>query len=506
MRDYIASIEQLTHKQLVVMLARQRFAATQGIAVVGMGMRFPGGLDSPRALWAAVRQARVVHGPHPRIPVDSAGRPRWNVDAPDLAPYAGLLAAGAYLDDVDLFDADRYGIGAEEAAYLDPQQRLLVTCTAEALADAGIDDTSGLRTGVFAALSDVEYSYAAIRNGVGIDGLSAYLGPGTAVSGAAGRIATCFRLAGPALTVDTACSSALTALHLACASLRAGECDTAIVGASCLTLAPGAFGVVARSGNLSPTGRARPFDAAADGYVRAEGCGVLVLRRQQDAENPYAAVRGTAVHQHGDREGIAAPSALGMSRAAQQALRASDVDPGAVAFVEAQANGVKLAAVIEAEVLSDVYGRKGGGGPPLLLGSVKANLGYPETASGMASLMKAILAVHHAEIPPQAAFDVPDPVIAWDRLGLAVPREPAPWPAGSARRAGVSSYGFTGTCAHVIVESVPGAGSRAPRPAEPGSGHTEAGTETETETDAAADAGVRLGAGAAHWPESHRWS
>jgi acyl transferase domain-containing protein len=486
-RDYIDSIQQLSHKQLVVMLARQRLASTQPIAVVGMAMRFPGGLDSPAALWEALLEPRVVFGPQPRVPVDSTGRPRWNLDAPDLAPYADLLTRGAYVADVDLFDADRYGIREQEALFLDPQQRLLVTCTAEALADAGLGDVCGLRTGVFTALSDVEYNYAAIRNGVGIEGLSAHMGPGSAASAAAGRIATCFRLVGPALTVDTACSSALTALHLAAAALRSGECDVAIVGASQLALAPGAFGVVARSGMLSPTGRARPFDAGADGYVRAEGCGVLVLRRQSDAANAYAAVRGTAVYQHGDRDSIAAVSAIGLSRVIQDALRAGDVAPQDVGFVEAQANGVRLSAVIEAEVLADAYGRKGTDGPPLPVGSAKANLGYLETVSGMASLMKAVLAVHHAEIPPQAGFDVADPTIAWDALSLVVPRAPTPWPGGAAgsgrprRIAGVSSFGFTGTYCHALVESVTEGVPRPPRPATPRAGRS-------------------------YWPESHRWS
>jgi len=486
-KDYIDSIQRLSPKQLVVMLARQRLAATQGIAVAGMAMRFPGGVDSPAGLWETLQQQRVVFGGEPCIPVDSTGRPRWNLDAPDLAPYAELLTKGAYLDDIDVFDADRYGISQEEALFLDPQQRLLVTCTAEALADAGLEDVSGLRTGVFAAASDVEYNYAAIRNGVGIDGLSAHMGPGSAASAAAGRVATCFRLVGPALTVDTACSSALTALHLACASLRSGECDVAIVGASHLALAPGAFGVVARSGMLSPTGHARPFDAAADGYVRAEGCGVLVLRRQSETANAYAAIKGTAVYQHGDRDSITAVSALGLSRVIQDALRAADVMPHDVGYVEAQANGVRLAAVIEAEVVADAYARKGTGGPELPVGSVKANLGYLETVSGMASLMKAVLAVQHAEIPPQAAFDVPDPKIAWEALSLTVARKPTAWPSGPAgssrpnRIAGVSSFGFTGTSCHTVVESVAGSVPRPPRrPA--------------------------AQAGRSYWPESHRWS
>jgi 3-oxoacyl-[acyl-carrier-protein] synthase II len=480
-KDYIDSIEQLSHKQLVVMLARQRLAATQGIAVAGMAMRFPGDLDSPGAVWSALRESRVVIGGQPRVPVDTLGRPRWNIDAPDLAPYADLLGKGSYLRAIDLFDAERYGISDEEADYLDPQQRLLVTCAAEALADAGIDDAAELRTGVFAATSTVEYNLAALRNRVGADGLSAHMGPGSALSAAAGRIATCLRLCGPALTVDTACSSALTALHLACASLRSGECDVAIVGASHLLLAPGAFGVLARLGVLSPTGRSRPFDASADGYVRSEGCGVIVLRRQQDAANPYAAIKGTAVYQHGARDSISRVSATGQARVIQHALRAAGIAPHDVQYVEAQANGVRLAGVIEAEVLADALDRRGSGGPPLVLGSAKANLGYLETVSGMASLMKTVLAVHQAEIPPQPGVDVPDPDIAWHKLSLEIPREVVPWPSGPRRLAGVSSYGFTGTYSHAVVESVADTAPRLRRRA------------------AAA-------AGRSHWPQSHLWS
>ncbi|MDF6043849.1 polyketide synthase [Streptomyces sp. JH14] len=481
MKDYIDSIEQLSHKQLVVLLARQRLAAVQGIAVDGMALRLPGGVDSPRSLWSALRGARVVTGGPPRIPVDSRGRPRWNTDAPDLAPYADLLGRGAYVDVIDVFDAKRFGLSEEEAGFVDPQQRLLVTCAAEALADAGIDEADGLRTGVFAALSSVEYQYAALRNQMGRDELSAYMGPGGALSGAAGRIATCLGLCGPSLTVDTACSSALTALHLACASLRSGECDVALVGACNLLLAPGAFGVQERAGLLSPSGRSRPFDAAADGYARSEGCGVVVLRRQPDAVNPYAVVRGTAVYQHGARDSISRVSAAGQAAVIRQALRAAGCAPDEVGYVEAQANGVRLAGVIEAEVLGDVFARTAAEAPPLVIGSAKANLGYLETTSGMAGLMKAVLSVQHGEIPPQPDLGQLDPDVPWQRLGLRVPREITPWPDGNRRLAGVSAYGFTGTYGHAVVEAA--ATEAAPRP----------------ERAAAA-------AGDSHWHDTHHWS
>ena len=479
MKDYIDALEQLSHKQLVVMLARQRLAATQSIAVTGMAMRLPGGLDDRVALWSALRAGRVVLDDIAKIPEDSLGRPRWNLRAPDVAPYAEFLTKGSYLQSIDVFDAARFGIDDDEALYLDPQQRLLVTCTAEALADAGIEDVTGLRAGVFVAMSTVEYNYAALRNGISADRLSAHMGPGSALSGAAGRIATCLNLEGPAITVDTACSSALTALHLACASLRSGECDIAVVAACHLLLAPSTFAVFARSGMLAPTGTSRPFDQNADGYVRGEGCGVLVLTRQADTRRAYAAVRGTAVYQHGPRDSIARVSALGQARVIQEALRSANVTSRDVQYVEAQANGVKLAGVIEAEVLADVYDRSGPECPPLIIGSVKANLGYLETASGMASLIKTILAIHHSEIPPQPGVTVPDPDIKWDRVALRIPREGSPWPS-SPHLAGVNSFGFTGTYCHAVIESVPSPGVRAPQPA--------------------------IVTGASFWPESHIWS
>jgi acyl transferase domain-containing protein len=478
-KDYLDSLDGLSRKQLTVLLARQRHAATEGIAVVGMALRYPGGLDGPAELWAALRAGRVAAA-EPGIPVDSSGRPRWNVAAPDLAPYADLLSRGAYLSDIDVFDAERFGVGEQEATYLDPQQRLLVGCAADALADAGVQAGPSQRTGIFAAMSTVEYNYAALRNGVKADELSAHLGPGSALSAAAGRIATALRLRGPALTVDTACSSALTALHLACAALRAGECEVAIVAASHLLLAPGTFGVFARAGMLSPTGRSRPFDARADGYRRAEGCGVLVLRRSRDAPRAYAVVRGTAIHQHGDRGAIARVSARAQAQVIEDALRAARVEPEAVGYVEAQANGIRLADLVETEVLGERYGRRRPAGRPLLLGSAKANLGYLETVSGMASLMKTVLALRAGEIPPQVGVERPDPDIAWERARLAIVREATGWPADMPRLAGVSSFGFTGTYAHAVLEA-----AAEPRPL-PG------------------PAAPRTGRG--YWPEGHRWS
>lgn len=468
MKDYIESLESLSKKQLVLMLARQRLEESHGIAVVGISCRLPGSIDDAETFWQALLKGRVIVEEGLGVPTDSMGRPRWNLAAPDLAPLADLLARGAYLSDVDLFDAERFGVSSEEATYMDPQQRVLLTCAAQALADAGLSDPARLRVGVFAGVSIVEYNFAGLRNGVNVEDLSPYMGTGSALSATAARVAVGLRLNGPVLTVDTACSSALTAVHLATMSLRRRECDVAIVGACHLLLSPFTTAVFARAGMLSPTGRSRPFAADADGHVRGEGCGVLVLKRYQDAradgDRPYALIRGSAVYQHGDRSVMSVSSAVGQKRVMEQALRDVDVDPHHVQYVEAQANGARLAGVIELETLAEVYGRFDPESPPLYVGSCKANLGYLETASGAASFIKTALALHHREIPPQPGHDELDPAIPWDRVSVQVPREATPWPDTQRRMAAVSSFGFTGTNAHVLLEAIPDPAPRDSRP------------------------------------------
>lgn len=458
MKDYIESLQQLSKSQLLLLLARQRRQETERIAVVGMACRFPGGIDGPRQYWEVLSAGRSVLAERGGIPKDSTGRPRWNVSAPDLAPLAGLLAQGAYLDAVDLFDAERFGIPDEEARYMDPQQRLLLTCAAEALEDTAPFDRAEARVGVFAGVSTVEYSFAALRNGLGAEGLSPYMGTGGALSATAARVATGLRLNGPVLTVDTACSSALTAVHLAVSALRRGECDVAVTGACHLTLAPFTAGVFERAGMLSPTGRSRPFDSEADGHVRGEGCGVLVLKRERDAQaagdRPYALIKGSSLYQHGDRPAMAAVSSVAQRRVMAQALRDAAVDPHQVQYLEAQANGSKLGGVIEAEAIAETYRRATSDAPPLYLGSAKANLGYLETASGAAGLIKTALALRNRVIPPQPGIDTPDPAVPWDRTGLRLPRTAVPWPEADSPMAAVSSFGFTGTHGHVLMEGV----------------------------------------------------
>jgi 3-oxoacyl-[acyl-carrier-protein] synthase II len=480
--SYIDYLETLSKKQLMVMLARQRQEETQGIALIGMGCRLPGGIDDPRALWAALREGRVVPTDSAGPPTDSLGQPRWNLDAPDLAPMADRLRQGAYLDDVDLFDAAYFGIGDEEALHMDPQQRLLLEVAAQALADANLTRAGlrGRRVGVFAGAGPVEYPAAWLRGGLPAGAMSPYMGTGSAPSAFSGRIALTLGVSGPAITVDTASSTMLAAVHLAAQALRRRECDLALVGTCNLLLSPYSTGILDAAGMLSPTGGSRPFTKDADGHVRGEGCGVVVLKRYADAaadgDLPYAVVRGSAVHQHGDRPSMSVASARGQKTAMEQALRGAGVEPADVAYVECQANGSQLGGVIEAEAVADAYARREADAPPLYLGSCKANLGYLETASGAPGLIKTALCLAHGEIPPQPGHDNPDPAVPWGPLRLAT--EVRPWPTQGRRLAGVSGVGFSGTNAHVVLEAVPPRPTPAPTAAGPAllvlSAHTEA--------------------------------
>lgn len=470
MASYIDYLATLSQKQLMVMLARQRHEETQPIAVVGMACRFPAGIDDPRGFWSLLRHGGMVPTRSERGPIDSKGRARWNLDAPDLAPLAPILRTGAYLRDVDLFDADYFGISEEEALHMDPQQRLLLEVTVQALADANLPRAAlrGQRAGIFVGTSPVEYPYAWLRNGLPAAALSPFMGTGSTPSAASGRLGLMLGVNGPAMNVDCASSSVLVALHLAATSLRRRECDLAIIGACNLLLSPFATAILARAGMLSKSGRSRPFGEDADGHVRGEGCGIFVLKRQQDAladgDLPYAVVRGSAMYQNGDRLGLAVSSSSGQKAVIELALRAASVDPLEVHYVEAQANGSRLGGVVEAEAMAQAYGRPAEAAPPLYVGSCKANLGYLETASGAPGLMKAVLAVAHAEIPPQPGADQLDRSVDWQRLALRFATAPTAWPA-ERRLAGVSAFGFTGTNAHVVLENLAERAAAVPEPA-----------------------------------------
>lgn len=464
---YVDYLESLSKKQLMVMLARARQEETQGIGVIGMGCRFPGDIDTPAALWELVRTGGHVPTAGMQA-TDSLGQPRWNLRAADLTPLAELLSSGAYLKDIDLFDADYFGLSEDEARFMDPQQRLLLEVTIQALADANLSRAAlhHQRVGIFIGTGFMEYGSAPLRNGVTAPQVSAHMLQGNTLSAASGRLGLMLGVSGPAMTLDTASSSALSAVHLAMQSLRRRECDLALVGACHLLLAPFTTLMLARGGALSKRGESRPFSAHADGHVRGEGCGVFVLKRQADClshqDAVYGLLRGSAVHQHGDRLALSVACSAGQKEAIALALRNADVNPLDVQYVEAQANGSQLGGAVEAEAMAQAYGRaQRPDVAPLYTGSCKANLGYLEVASGAPALMKTLLALSHAEIPPHRGADEPDPHIAWGELGLRLPSQALPWPSGR-RLAGVSGFGMNGINAHVVLESAPPAPPQPP--------------------------------------------
>ena len=433
------------------------------IAVMGMACRFPGGIGSVEAFWEFLRSGRcgVVE-----IPAD-----RWDVNAfYDADPEArGKMATryGAFIDGVDQFDSLFFGISPREANVMDPQQRVLLEVAWEALETAGIaaDDLAGTSTGTFIGISTTDYA----MHFAGRD-IDAYVGTGNAHSIAANRLSYVLGLRGPSMAVDTACSSSLVAVHLACQSLRAGECDLALAGGVNLLLLAETMVNFSQARMLAADGRCKTFDAAADGYGRGEGCGVVVLRRLSDAiasGGPVlAVVRGSAVNHDGRSNGLTAPNGPAQEEVVRRALAAAGVGPLEVGYVEAHGTGTPLGDPIEVRALGRVLAAGRDRRHPLVVGSVKTNLGHLEAAAGVAGLIKAVLTVQRGEIPAHLHFQEPNPHIPWDDLAIEVPTEHRLWE-GEPRIAGVSSFGFGGTNAHVIVEGPPALGSH-PSPPSPG--------------------------------------
>ncbi|MGD2115876.1 MAG: beta-ketoacyl synthase N-terminal-like domain-containing protein, partial [Acidobacteriota bacterium] len=436
-----------------------RRASHAPIAIVGLGCRLPGGIDGPESYWRLLRDA--VHA------VSEVPAERWSADAlydpdPD-APGKVATRHGGFVADVDRFDPGPFGISPREAAAIDPQQRLLLEVAWEALERAGRapDRLRGSRTGVFVGSFMDDYSGLGFRSG-DLRRVDRYTTLGSLRCMAAGRLAYVLGLTGPAIQLDTACSSSLTAVHLACRSLRAGECDLALVAGVNLMLTPEASVGMSKLGALAPDGRCKAFDAAADGTVRGEGCGVLVLERLDRAlaggDPIQAVIRGTAVNHDGRSNGLTAPSGTAQRAVIRTALADAALEPAAVGYVEAHGTGTPLGDAIELEALADVYGGSGPE-PGLYVGSVKTNLGHLEAAAGVASLIKAALVVRHGLIPPHLHFREPAAHLPWDRMGLRIPTEAVPWPEPAperaARRVGVSSFGMSGTNAHVVLEAPP---------------------------------------------------
>jgi phthiocerol/phenolphthiocerol synthesis type-I polyketide synthase D len=429
-----------------------RVASAEPIAVVGMGCRFPGGSVGPEAYWKFLTTGGDGIS---EIPAD-----RWNADEfydPDqFAPGRMSSKWGGFLSDVAGFDADFFGISPREAEAMDPQQRLMLEVAFEALEHAGIatEDLSGVRAAVMMGVYYGEYQTISAANP---DAIDAYSATGNAHAVAVGRIAYTLGLRGPAVAIDSACSSSLVTIHLACQSLRLRESDLALAGGVSLILRPETQIAMAKWGMLSPQGRCHSFDSRADGFVRGEGCGVVVLKRLTDAvrdgDRVLAVVRGSAVNQDGRSNGLTAPNTIAQQDVIKSALRSADVAAESVNFIEAHGTGTSLGDPIEFEALADRYGR---GDRPCALGAVKSNFGHLEAAAGIAGFIKAALSVQRAQIPPNLHFAQWNPAIDPKPTRLFVPTELTPWPTEEGpRRAAISSFGIGGTNAHVVVEQGP---------------------------------------------------
>ena len=422
------------------------------VAVIGMACRLPGGIDSPERLWEALRDGEDL--------VTEVPRERWDndeyYDPEPGVPGRAVSKWGAFLDDVAGFDAEFFAVNETEAAALDPQHRLLLEASWEAMEHAGLnrERLANSPTGVFVGLTHYDYQLVSADSDA-MDGPYGF--QGNTLSMASGRIAYTLGLQGPALTVDTACSSGLFAVHAACRSLNDGESDLALAGGAYVLLDPRKYVAGTAAGHLSPTGRCRAFDVAADGYVGGEACAVVLLKRLPDAlrdgDRVLAVVRGTAANHDGHTVDISTPSVTAQAAVYRAALAAADVEAGTIGFVEAHGPGAAVGDAIEFSSLSEVYGLDG----PCAIGSAKTNFGHSQSASGVTGLIKAILTLQHGVIPRNLHFTrLPDELARIDTK-LFVPQESTKWAADGhlPRRAAVSSYGVSGTNVHVIVEQAP---------------------------------------------------
>lgn len=461
MNNFLERISNLSPKRLALLAmelqAKLEAAERQKsdpIAVIGMSCRFPGGANSPESFWQLLSEGKDV--------ITEIPASRWQVDDyydpnPDT-PGKMATRWGGFIDDFDRFDPQFFGISPREARSMDPQQRLVLEVGWEALERAGYapDKLTGSKTGVFIGACNSDYYH--LMSAGGGDQLDTYTATGSAHSVISGRLSYVLGLQGPSLSVDTACSSSLVAVHLAVQSLRQDECQMALAGGVNILAAVEVTIALSKGNMMAGDGRCKAFDAAADGFVRSEGCGLIVLKRLSqavaDGDNILAVIRGSAINQDGRSNGLTAPNGPSQETVIQEALVNAGLEPHQVSYVETHGTGTSLGDPIEAQALGAVLGR--GRTTPLAIGSVKTNIGHLEAAAGVAGLMKLILTLQHREIPPHLHLQTLNPYIPWAELPLVIPTQRTPWQVEQGQRiGGVSSFGFSGTNAHVIVEEAP---------------------------------------------------
>ena len=439
----------------------------QPIAIVGIGCRFPGRANDPSAFWKLLEAGVDAIT---EVPADRWDRRAFH-DPDPSRPGKTYSRWGGFVEGIDRFDPHFFGISPREAVRMDPQQRLLLEVAWEGLEDAGLrlDRVSGSRTAVFVGISSFDYSIleTSFHDRGEID---VYSNTGGSLSIAANRISYSFDFRGPSAAVDTACSSALVAVHLACRSIWQDGCPMAIAGGVNALLLPDWYVGFCRMGMLSPEGRCRAFDAGAGGFVRSEGAGVVVLKPMAqalaDGDRVYAVIRGTAMNQDGRTPGMTMPGQQAQEELLRQACRDAAVSPSSIRYVEAHGTGTLVGDPIEARALGRVLSEGRPADQPCPIGSVKTNIGHLEAGAGVAGLIKTALALHHRRIPGNLHFDRPNPEIDFDAMRLKVPTCCEPWPAGDGPLlAGVNSFGFGGTNAHVVLQEAPdGAIARTSRP------------------------------------------
>jgi acyl transferase domain-containing protein/acyl carrier protein len=452
-------IATLSAEKRAILFERLR-PPVEPIAIVGMSCRFPGGVETPEQYWDLLQRGgdAIID-----VPAERWDSYAFYDPSPDT-PGKMYVRHGGFLRNLPAFDAHFFGISPREARRMDPQQRLLLEVTWEALERSGqrVEALAGSRTGVFVGIIASQYDQLQASRGDASYMDDPYFSLGSSSSVASGRIAFLLDLQGPNMAIDTACSSSLVALHLACQSLRSGETTMALVGGVNAITLPETMVNACKMRMLSPDGVCKTFDARADGFVAGEGCGVVVLKRLSDAQannDPILAIiRGSAVNEDGRSTNLTAPNGLAQQAVLRQALADARLTPHAISYVEAHGSGTALGDPIEVEALGAVYGTGRPADQPLPIGAVKTNIGHLAAAAGIAGLMKTVLMLQHGQIPPTLNLREPNPHIAWNEVGCAVPTTLTPWTAQKEpRRAGVSAFGWAGTNAHVILEEAPAA-------------------------------------------------